>query len=131
MWISKAFFQLVLDDNRKQTAAIGELKQELARITAVAAERTSQKTKDDLHLAWFTHRVNALEKEKVLLLQRITGVAFPVPEIVPTRPGTISDTYAQMPSFEDVGDSEAARLGAAHDEEGYLQFQDDMKASHA
>ena len=85
-----------------------------------------QKSKDDVTIDWMRHRVNALEKINAQLLLKATGIHVPIPEIVPTRPGTLSDppldmTY--MPSFEDVGDSEAQRLGVEHENDGTLVFR--------
>jgi hypothetical protein len=62
------------------------------------------------------HRINALEKERSILLMRAAGIALPVPEIVPTMPRSTAPGFDALPSFEDVGDGEAARLGLSNDE---------------
>lgn len=84
----------------------------------------AQKAKDDLHIDWLRHRVNALEKQNAQLLMKVTGVPFAIPEIVANRPGTMTlpPEFDTMPSFEDVGDVEADRLGLALDENGQLLY---------
>jgi len=98
----------------------------LAEYVAIADAKVQllreQKAKDDITIDWMRHRVNALEKEKAALLVS-KGVNISVPEIVPTRPGTISAPPAgfdHLPSFEDVGDEQAAQFGLSHDDAGRL-----------
>ncbi len=125
MWVNKALFDMIVQDNKAQQT---EITQKTAYIFATDARMDAlrqQKTKDDLHIDWLRHRVNALEKQNTILMGKATGLAFPTPEIVPTRPGTIGGVpdFDTMPSFEDVGDDEAQRLGVAHDFEGRLAFK--------
>lgn len=83
-----------------------------------------QKIKDDLNMDWFRHRVNALEKQNAVLMQKAAGIAMPVAEIVSTRPGTMTvPDFQHLPSFEDVGDDEAKRLGVEHDTDGTLVYK--------
>lgn len=129
MWINKQFFEMVLADNKRLQDAVEFEKIGASRMSATAAGLREQKAKDDITIDWMRHRVNALEKEKgALLLAK--GVHLPVPEIVPTRPGSVSSLpdFSHMPSFEDVGDEAATRLGLVHDEHGHLTFKDTVGA---
>jgi hypothetical protein len=126
MWISKAFFELITGDNKRLAESVEFEKLGASRMSAVATTLREQKAKDDMTIDWMRHRVNALEKQNSILMGKATGLHFPVPEIVPTRPGTISglDFNGSMPSFEDVGETEAASLGIGHDAEGHLTFKE-------
>lgn len=125
MWVNKNLYQHVLDDNKMLL--------DVWRVThganqLLCGEHTAlkqQKAKDDLSIDWMRHRINALEKERAILLNKVGGIQIPVPEIVPTRPGSVSDLpvgFDFMPNFEDVGDVKADALGIAHDEAGHLEF---------
>ncbi len=123
MWINRDFFNTLTEDHGEQ---IEQLKQKAAEVAALVAENRQilvQKAKDDLTMDWLRHRVNALEKQNTVLLQKATGLAFATPEIVPTRPGTMTvPDFAHLPSFEDVGDDEAVRLGIRHTEDGEVSY---------
>lgn len=121
MWIHREQFQHLYDDWARLQRGREELAAELGKLAGAAAALREQKIRDDLSLDWMRHRVNALEKQHAVLMQKVAGVAMPVPEIVPTLPGT-SLGFDTMPSFEDVGDDEATRLGVEHDEEGNVVY---------
>jgi hypothetical protein len=126
MWVNKQLFELVIADNKAQADKSTAWQNTSHALQAQLDEKRAQKAKDDITIDWMRHRVNALEKTNAILLQKAAGVHLPVPEIVPTRPGTMTmPTFDSMPSFEDVGDEEAKRLGVAHDEAGFAQFQSD------
>ena len=74
-------------------------------------------------LDWLRVRVTQLEMERAQLLWRYTGVKVPVPEIVKTD-GVASNPMAQTPNFNDVGDTEAAKLGISWDDNGELVYAD-------
>lgn len=122
MWVGKQFFNMILADNKRQQLEVIDTRTSNADLTARIIETRSQKAKDDITIDWMRHRINALEKQNAILMQSAAGIAFPVPEIVPTRPGSMSPDYTEMPSFEDVGDAEAARLGISVDEAGNVQY---------
>lgn len=124
MWINRDLFDSVMHDHavvRDENVALHVCSAVTDAQLALAKE---QKAKDDLHIDWLRHRVNALEKQNIQLLGKVTGIAFPVPEIVMSRAGamTLPPDFDTMPSFEDVGDSEAARLGLSLDENGQLLY---------
>lgn len=126
MWINKALFETILADNKKQAESILFERTGASRMSASYAILREQKAKDDMTIDWMRHRINALEKQNAILLQKAAGVIMPVPEIVPTRPGSMSVTdFAPMASFEDIGDEEATRLGIRADDFGFLEFQED------
>lgn len=122
MWVNRSLYQVVLDDNKRMSdvAAISLAHEKEAE--GRSATLHSQKAKDDITIDWMRHRINALEKQNTILMQKAMGVAFPVPEIVPTRPNSISPDYLEMPSFEDLGDAEAARLGIKVNDAGTLEY---------
>lgn len=125
MWVNRALFDQILADNRRQQQEIGELRSLHAHAIGFREASAVQKSKDDVTIDWMRHRINALEKLNAQLLQKAAGILVPIPEIVPTRPGTMSEIpdFPTMPSFEDVGDEEAIRLGLEHDAVGALQFK--------
>jgi hypothetical protein len=125
MWINRELFERTLAENKRQQLEIQERRELGASMIATMNGLTAQKTKDDLNLDWMRHRVNALEKQNAILISKAAGVHFPVPEIVPVKPGSMTvPDFSSLPSFEDVGDSEAARLGAGHDDSGSLIFRE-------
>lgn len=116
MWVNKAMLQQILDENRDMHGATRSVVYESLK---------AQHARDTMTIDWMRHRINALEKERAILLNKVAGVHIPVPEIVPTRPGTLSrdlPDFDSLPSFEDVGDQEAARLGIKHAEDGSLNY---------
>jgi hypothetical protein len=121
MWVNKILFETILVDNKAASVSLSERWGELRASEAQRAMLREQKAKDDMTIDWMRHRVNALEKQNAILLQKAAGVIMPVPEIVPTRPGSMSvPDFNYMPSFEDVGDEVAKQLGIRHDGEGKL-----------
>ena len=128
MWINKAHFTKIIEDSDQRWRLIEAQRIENAAVSAEVSQLRAQKAKDDISIDWMRHRINALEKQNAILLQKAAGVNMPVPEIVPTRPGSMTaPDFSHLPSFEDVGDAEAQRLGIAHDDSGYVEFRDDMK----
>jgi len=125
MWVNKILFQTVLDDNKRLSEDCNRLAAMNHRMAGSVSDARAQKAKDDISIDWMRHRINALEKERTTLVQKIAGVSLPTPEIVPTRPGTISELPTDFNSlvehFEDVGDNDAQKLGIAHDEQGFLE----------
>jgi hypothetical protein len=125
MWVNKQLFNRVFDANCDQIEMLTQLHKAAHYHAASIDELRAQKAKDDMTIDWMRHRLNALEKERAILLNKIAGIHVPVPEIVPTRPGTLSrdlPDFDSLPSFEDVGDQEALRLGIKHTEDGTLKY---------
>jgi len=123
MWINKTLFDTILADNERTAELLQTVLTGNNALSARNLEMKTQKAKDDIMLDWFRHRINALEQERAVLLRK-QGIHVAVPEIVPTRPGTMTvpPSFDHMPSFEDVGDEEATRMGIAHDPDGLIAF---------
>lgn len=122
MWVNRALFQRILDDNKQQTDALCNVWNTCHALQAKYDAAAAQKIKDDLMLDWLRHRVNALEKERGALMLKATGIALPVPELVVPRPGAMTNLdLSALPSFDDVGDVEAGRLGLSHTDTGELK----------
>lgn len=121
MWVNKQLFQMVLNDNKQQAI---EVMRQIAETTSAQAAATSlsiQKTKDDVTIDWMRHRINALEKERTILLQTVAGITLPTPEIAKSEPRTVAAPQFGM-AFEDMGDAEAVKLRITHDEGGNIVY---------
>ena len=124
MWVNRELFDRTLLDSRNKMNEIAVLNHDLVVANTTVLEVRTQKAKDDITIDWMRHQVNALSKQNALLIAKAAGIHVPVPEIVPTRPGSMTvPDFSSMPSFEDVGDDEATRLGLAHSLDGELVFQ--------
>lgn len=124
MWVDRRLFDLVLEDNRAQQhrLTVADVRTSNAELERRLLQE--QKAKDDITIDWLRNRVNALEKERTILWQRASGIALPTPEIEISKPKTVAGLdLNSMPSFEDVGDDEAGRLGIEHDLAGELIFK--------
>ena len=76
-----------------------------------------------VNLDWLRTRVNQLEMERAQLLWNYIGVKVPVPEIQRVQdPQDPVHPLNELPSFADVGDKEAARLGIGWDAEGRVAY---------
>ena len=125
MWVNKALFEAIIEENKHQRSLINVEREFRAKAESQTDSLRVQNTKDTVMIDWLRNRVNALEKERAILLNKTSGVHVPIPEIVPTRPGSIGGTpdYDHIPSYEDVGDNEAQRLGIMHDDDGRLIYR--------
>lgn len=72
-------------------------------------------------LDWLRVRVTQLEMERAQLLWNYTGVKILTPGITRNDPNH-PDTMAQTPSFNDVGDADAAKLGISWNDDGTLVY---------
>lgn len=119
MFIHKRLFEHILADNKEQQLSLDIAHIGLAKATAETQILREQKVKDDLQLDWLRHRVNALEKERQILLQRVAGIVVPVPELSVT-PNVVSTPAYEIPSFDDMGDDAAKQAGIFHDDSGEI-----------
>lgn len=73
---------------------------------------------------WMRVRLSQLEHERALLVQHFMGISLPVPTIerTPTKREQQMPLDV-MPSFEDVGDDEAGRLGITHNADGTVSYK--------
>ena len=75
-------------------------------------------------LDWARVRLSQTEHERAQLLFNYTGVKIATPAIVEERATvgpSIHDVMSQMPSFDDIGDAEARRLGLAWNDDGTIK----------
>lgn len=120
MWVHRQLLQTILDDNKTTQTRLSALSNEHYALQAVVNESRAQKVRDDISLDWMRHRVNALERERAVLLLKVSGISVPTPEIVTARPNTVTD-LSEL-SFEDMGDDAAATHGAVLDDTGVLSY---------
>lgn len=107
MWISRSIYQ----DQKDKLVRTEE------RLAAIQSHASAMKTTMD----WMMVRLTQLEHERAQLIFNYTGVKIAVPSVEPVaRPTESADMFNQLPSFDDVGDEEAARLGLDWDSEGEL-----------
>lgn len=124
MWLNQRLFDVIIGDSKATTERLVAVWNTCHVLQTKFDDASAQKAKDDVTIDWLRHRVNALEKQNSILVMKTSGVVFPVPEIVPTRPGTMSELpgFDTMPSFEDVGPAEAQRLGIVHGPDGSVEY---------
>lgn len=118
MWIAKAAWAKFRDELTQARTSEALAKASHREAEVLLAEKTST-------LDWMRHRVNALEKERAVLMAKLVGVALPTPELEPA--GVVNSTNLSQPymggvGFEDVGDAEARQLGIFHDADGHITY---------
>lgn len=114
MWISlKAYLKNKEDEiqlRQERDSAVTQLKQQ------------------ETTLAWFMHRLTQVEQERSRLIFNYTGVKLEAPTYELENPEQNAASMIQrnplnsLPSFQDVGDEEAAKLGIEWDDEGKLVY---------
>lgn len=108
MWISRAEYAELID---KTVRAEGEKH-------AMQRQVDAQKTNQD----WMVLRLTQLEHERAQLLYRYMDIKITTPSVeldVPVTPDA-SSIGSDLPSFNDVGDEEAKKLGLAWDDSGHV-----------
>ena len=106
MWINRAEYAELID---KAVRAQGERD---AMQRQVDAQKTNQE--------WMVLRLTQLEHERAALIYRYMDIKITTPEIsldVPVTPESAS-IGNDLPSFDDVGDEEAKKLGLGWDVDG-------------
>jgi hypothetical protein len=123
MWIDRKYFELIVAERERLVEKVTHLEANGMSLATQVVTAQTQKAKDDITIDWMRHQVNALSKQNALLIAKAAGIHVPVPEIVPTRPGTMTvPDFSSMPSFEDVGDDEANRLGIDLTVDGLIEY---------
>lgn len=125
MWVNRVLFDMIVSDNRDLQVKNSHLHATAASMAAGIEVANEQKVKDDLNIDWLRNRCNALEKERAILMNKVAGIHLPVPEIVMGIPRTMAPSFDSMPSFEDVGEQEAQRLGITHEDDGTLTYKNE------
>jgi hypothetical protein len=121
MWVSRYLFGMIVADNKTLQEAVAFERIGASRMSALTNTLREQKAKDDVTIDWMRHRINALEKERTILLQTVAGITLPTPEIAKSEPRTVEAPQFGM-AFEDMGDAEAVKLRITHDEGGNIVY---------
>lgn len=107
MWVNKFIYQCLNENISTQRTR--------ADVAEMQARTLSEQNKVlQTNMDWMRLRLTQMEKERAQLMFQLMGVKVPVPEIEQVRidlPGELQHPLNQMPSFEDVGDEEAHKLG--------------------
>lgn len=98
-----------------------------ARLTSAEAVKTTQEHHNralEVSCDWLRVRLTQLEHERAQLIYQLLGIKVPVPEIVPAPPSRITSESIlnSVPSFEDIGDAMAIKLGISHNPDGTLRY---------
>lgn len=118
MWVDKQ----TMDDLRLSEANARGIAQALER--QVIAQNTT--------LDWMRIRLTQLEHERAVLIQNYMGISIttPVFEKAPVKSTGVGQGRSEwdsplnaVPSFEDIGDEEAARLGIEHNGDGTVRYK--------
>jgi hypothetical protein len=105
MWVDRKTYETLLLDNAK-----------LREESRVLNQTNHQQ---ETTISWFMVRVTQLEKERAQLLFNYTGVKVETPEYQPA-PRSSAESLNPTPSFDDIGDAEATKLGVGWDSAGML-----------
>ena len=111
MWISRHTYQDLQDRITSSHAQV---------VAEVGANKALKET-----MNWLMFRVTALEKERVVLIERMFDVKLPSPEVSarvvddPFRDGGFNDTSL---NFDGLSDAEAKAQGIEHDADGHLIY---------
>lgn len=70
----------------------------------------SQLIKSEIMTDWLRVRVNQLEVERSVLMEKVNGIKIPSPELLRSNQ-VVPPTMMQEASFEDMGDDAAKALG--------------------
>lgn len=110
MWIPRGIFDLfaiskeTVDSQREELAAVKSERDYLVRELATTKA----------NFAWITVRVNALEEERAVLLEKAYGVKISVPEIRRSNPNANHLQDINNFSFDHVDEDTARKLGIGH-----------------
>jgi hypothetical protein len=111
MWVSRK-------DYDRQLTELVELRTEQRALTQLNA--TIQATLD-----WARVRLTQVEHERAQLLFNYTGVKILSPSIEKERVGpTVQSAIDSAPSFEDIGDEAARKLGIGWNDDGTLKSKE-------
>lgn len=94
--------------------AYDDLRDQALTASAVCTKVEQHNVALQTTMDWMRTRLNQLEHERAQLIYQYMGVKIAVPVIAPTpavQPETVADMVNDMPSFNDVGDEEAAKQG--------------------
>lgn len=124
MWVNRQLFEMIVVDNKALSERCTQVSDNLSQALAHAAAVEVQKAKDDTQIDWLRSRVNALERERSVLLAKTTGVHLAVPEIVrqmPEMPMQAHD-FNQNDIFNELPEELATKMGIVNRDDGTLEF---------
>lgn len=108
MFIKQTTFERLVEERTEATT----------RATVLERMVSAQKAT----LEFMLLRLQQVEHERAVLTEKFLGISLPVPVVksMPSAASTITadDLLNSMPSFEDMGDDEAAAAGIDWDEQG-------------
>lgn len=136
MWINQKTFDQITERAFNNVEQLAKLNVANEGFALKVAELTIQLAKNEMTADWMRHRINALEKERAVLMRSTTQLSFPVPEIEALAPHARTSVFSNvktdnnmpgfdaLPSFEDVGEELAAKMGITHKDDGTLEYRD-------
>lgn len=107
MWVDRTLY----DDIRKklwETAAVNQ---------ALEKQVTAQQSTID----WMAVRLTQVEHEKAQLLFNYTGVKIASPVLKQADESSVD--LNQAPSFSDIGDAQAEKLGISWNDDGTIRYK--------
>lgn len=114
MWIPSqvlSWFTTLNNAAGSASEALAYLREDLAAVRAERDVLRTQLVVAQTHFDWLRTRVNVLEAERVVLLDKAAGIKLAAPEFLRTsNPNPITE---QNFSFEDLGDEAAKKFGLA------------------
>lgn len=108
MWVNKHVYQ--------------ETRDALVAAVAVRDSLASQNKALEVTNDWFRVRIGQLEHERALMLSKYMGIEVPVPAIERVREKPSAAPYNMVPSWDDVGDEEAKKLGITWNPDGSVSY---------
>lgn len=90
--------------------ALQDMREQLAVLRSERDALRSQLTISQTHFDWLRMRVNQLEHERAILINKVHGIDVGSPMIAKVQPPP-PDLHELQFSFEDVGDDIAKQLG--------------------
>lgn len=112
MWLRQTTFMQILHERSHATGQLAALKE-----TVGAQKATCE---------FLLMRLQQVEHERAVLTEKFLGISLPVPVVkqMPSPASTITadDLLNAMPSFEDIGDEQAAAEGISWDESGRVTY---------
>ena len=109
MWVDRKLFDDLRLSEANQRGVAVTLKEEVIALRST--------------LDWMRVRLTQLEHERAVLISNYMGITVTAPrfETAPQK-SDFNHPLQSLPSFEDVGDEEAARLGVGHNPDGTIRF---------
>ena len=109
MWVDRKLFDDLRLAEANQRGVATTLKEEVISLRST--------------LDWMRVRLTQLEHERAVLISNYMGITVTAPRFEKApQTSDFNHPLQALPSFEDVGDEEAARLGVGHNPDGTLRY---------